>query len=88
MEIGEIYKAIREESQKKREENRQNAPEILMQNEISFMTKNNGAHIVIFSLSNPERAQYDFWPGTGKYTNRQTQRSGRGIFNLIKELKK
>jgi len=26
----------------------------------------------------------DFWPGTGKYTQRGTNKQGRGVFNLFK----
>lgn len=31
---------------------------------------------------------FDYWPTTGKFINRKTKKSGRGIFNLLKELKK
>lgn len=31
---------------------------------------------------------FDFWPTTGKWWNRRTNEKGRGVFGLVKEIKK
>lgn len=86
--MGDDFKALREESQIKRASNRNNASEILKKAGVSFLIKNGGAHFVVFCLAESQKPQFDFWPGTGKFINRNTKRSGRGIFNLIREAEK
>lgn len=29
---------------------------------------------------------FDFWPSTGKYMERSTKKTGRGVFNILKKL--
>lgn len=78
--VGEMFEGMREESQAKRAINRDKSQQILIDNGIPFKYFNFGAHLVVDS-------RFDFWPGTGKFTCRETSKSGRGIFNLLKKLK-
>jgi len=48
---------------------------------INIEIKNNGIHIIVDN-------KIDFWPTTGKYIVRKNQKKGRGVFNMIKELKR
>jgi len=57
--------------------------DILRRNNIPFVSNNNGIHLMV---GNPVVA--DFWPSTGKYIFRNPRIVGRGVFNLLKELKK
>lgn len=71
------------ESQERRAEHRNNAPRILTLYEVPFQLHTE-AHLKVWSSSDT----YDFWPGTGKYTSRSTGKSGRGIFNLIRRVRR
>ncbi len=83
-EIAETYRILKEASQKKRANNRENGQRLLSANGIPFEVKNDGAHLIITLMNG---RIWDFWPGTGKYC----QRHGiyhRGIRNLIAEIKR
>lgn len=54
---------------------------ILQSMGINIEIKNNGIHIIVDN-------KIDFWPTTGKYIVRKNQKKGRGVFNMIKELKR
>ena len=92
----EIWQAMSEinkvESREKKQRNRQSSSAILTKNKIPFVSKNNGLHIIIQNETNTF-AICDFWPSTGKYQFRRPflrgiSAEGRGVFNLLKELKK
>ncbi len=77
--IGESYRIMRKESQKKRGNNRNSSAEILRARNIEFESKNYGAHLIVKSRD----CLIDFWPGTGKYITRNGKK-GRGVRNLLK----
>lgn len=79
-ETSEIFPCIKRESQERRASNREKSTKILSDSGISFDSKNDGAHLIVYGCS----AVADFWPGTGKFTIRGSQKYGRGIFNLLK----
>lgn len=59
---------------------RREAPIILTQHNISFVTKNNGLHIIVQT----QDGFIDFWPGTGKFIARNGKHHGRGVTALVK----
>lgn len=78
--IYEGYAEQRERSVEKRARNRETSAEALTRAGIFFRSYNNGAHL--------KTVDFDFWPGTGLFINQKTGARGRGVFNLIKLLKK
>ena len=53
-----------------------------MNKKISFVSKNNGAHLVICHFD----LMIDFWPATGRWIVRKSPKEGRGVFKLLKYL--
>ena len=82
-EMGELFEGWAERSQQKRAGNRASSQELLAGEGIDFTSNNGGAHLVIVDHGNT----FDFWPGTGKWTRRGTNRYSRGVFPLIKTIK-
>jgi len=80
--MGDVWKEVNQYRKEKRELNRQNSADILKEKGIHFERKNMGAHLII----NHNNKIVDFWPGTGKWIIRKTNKKGRGIFNLLKVL--
>lgn len=78
-EMGEIFNEMKKAGKEKREQNRENSPQILADRGIEFESKNWGAHLIVKGKD----CLIDFWPGTGKFIARNGRR-GRGVFNLIK----
>ncbi len=79
MDLGETFKSLKLEKQEKRRNNLQHSLEVLLR-----------ARFIPVML-NPFHYRvrgFDFWPTTGKFKNLETKKTGRGVFNLIKELKK
>lgn len=77
--LGDTFKAWDEEKRKKREANLAASIEIL------------GVHGVTYERLSEHHLRigdFDFWPSTGKYINRKTNRNGRGVMNLLVELKR
>ena len=79
--MGDIFGAMKQHGQRKRRSNLENSTDILMENQIHFESKNNGIHLIV-------QNEFDFYPSTGLFKNRKTNKKGRGIFSLIKILKK
>jgi hypothetical protein len=78
------FRALREESKQRRQNNREHAPTVLQAEGIAFTSHNGGAHLVVVHGG----IVCDFWPGTGKWIQRKSGgRTGRGIRNLIKEIR-
>lgn len=78
----EDYTASRKASQKKRAHNRQFSTALIekwCKDYNVILMKFTTAHLRI-------NERFDFWPGTGKYQDRNTGQYRRGVFNLIKEL--
>jgi hypothetical protein len=71
-----------EEHKNKTAKNREESTKILQERGIDFLSRNNGAHLIVQNNG----IVVDFWPGTGKYIVRESNIEGRGVFNLIKWL--
>ncbi len=75
-----IWAAQKEEGKERKKRNRAHSLAILREKGITYETLSEGAgHYRI--------AHFDFWPSTGKYLNRKTNKYSRGVFNLIKDLR-
>ena len=78
---GEMWAAIKEEGRKKRWSNFEQSIALLERKGIPVRILNRDvAHCRV--------GEWDFWPTTGKFRNPKTGESGRGVFNLIKQLEK
>ena len=78
----EFWKDVKARGQEARQANRDNAPRLLAEYGIPFVSKNDGAHLIV--KRHPHTV--NFWPGTGKWKFRTSQKYGHGILNLIREL--
>lgn len=88
--MGEYYAELKKEAKQKKAGNIKSSEAVLKQNGVHFQ-KLNAYHwrIVNFKLNSMEtQPVFDFWPSTGKFLNHKTKKYGRGVLNLIKELKK
>jgi len=74
-----MHDVLREESKARRANNRDKGPEHLRAAGISFVSKNNGAHLIVAE-------RWDFWPGTGLWKDRLTPTQGRGVRNLVRAI--
>jgi hypothetical protein len=80
--MGDMFRERREWSKQKRAQNRQNSVELLTEKNIPFKSSNGNVHIVVAE-------RYDFWPGTGLWSDRRDKESkatNRGVFRLIKRV--
>lgn len=75
----EEYAANREASKARRAANREASAAILRAHDVGFRESNGGAHLIV-------RGRFDFWPGTGKWRDRETRAEGRGVFPLLRAL--
>jgi hypothetical protein len=80
----DVKPALIEESKRKRANNRESSARILTEAGIPFEAKNNGAHLIIETVE----AFIDFWPGTGLWCVRGTDKYRRGEQHLILHLKR
>ena len=80
-EAGQMWTDHRKQSQEKRASNREASAELLSKAGVSFESKNHGAHLVVAS-------NFDFWPGTGLWSHRQSRETGRGVNGLLARLRK
>jgi hypothetical protein len=74
------FRAMHKANQEKRESNRGASARMLTAAGITFVTKNDGAHLIVAE-------RYDFWPGTGLWMARGDKTKRRGVVNLIKRIK-
>lgn len=79
-ETADMWKGVKEKSQKKRAKNRERGAELLEEHGIIFTEHNGGAHLII-------EDRWDYWPGTGKWLDRRVGMYDRGIMKLIKTVK-
>lgn len=79
-ELGDDFRLYGEMRKKKRESNIDFSTKILADKGIPFVSKNYGVHLIVNKL-------FDFYPSTGLFIHRNTKKRGRGIYNLIKQLK-
>jgi hypothetical protein len=78
-EDGEMWAAIRKDSQAKRHRNEESSVRMLQDAGIPF-------RVLSFSSSHYRVGPYDYWPTTGKFYDQKRQLGGRGVRNLIKLL--
>lgn len=85
--MGEVWKATKDirkaYSAAKRLRNYEYAINTLRDNNISYLLKNDGYHLVINHNSN----LIDYWPTTGKFSVRGSGSYHRGISKLMRKLK-
>lgn len=77
-ETTELYKELKEEKREKKLSNLEHSTKAVEASGIPFQRKNE-FHIIIEG--------YDFWPSTGLFINRKTQKRDRGVYRLLKILK-
>jgi len=78
-EVNAMWRARRTKKQVKRETNRKTSAEILIERGIAFRTNNDGVHLMI----DADSGVIDFWPGTGRWKDRETNTTGFGISSLL-----
>lgn len=79
-EFAEDMKAYGEYCREKKERNRAYSTALLTENGIQFESRNDGLHLLIETA----KGRVNFFPSTGLYNGAL---SGRGVKNLLKELK-
>ena len=79
--LGDVFRDMKNAGQVKRMTNKIRSTQILVDEGIRFVSKNNGTHLIISYFNKI----VDFWPTTGLWRVRNGIK-GRGIFNLIKHL--
>lgn len=67
---------MQEASRRRREANRRTGRGRLEAAGVSFVVKNEGAHLIVLN-------RWDYWPGTGLWKDRQSKAEGRGIRSLL-----
>ncbi len=78
--MGDDFRALREEGKERRERNREHGPVVLQREGISYVSHNAGAHLVVES-------RFDYWPGTGLFIDRITRLQHRGVRALVQRVK-
>lgn len=74
-----LFKARAEESKIKRAMNRQTSARLLDDHGIEYVSKNNGAHLIV-------AGDWSFWPGTGLWKHQHLPQTGRGVRGLIRAI--
>lgn len=74
----DIWKDMRKEGQLRKKLNLERSLKILHKEGIEFS---------MLTDYQVRIGDYDFWPSTGLFLNRVTQKKGRGVFTLLKILK-
>lgn len=69
----------RARSKAKRSSNRDLSAQQLVVASVAFESKNRGAHLIV-------KDRIDFWPGTGRWNDRQLPTKGFGVLSLIEYL--
>lgn len=82
--MGELYKAHKESRTTKKLENLEYSTALLVSEGIAFESKNSGIHLIIRHNGHI----VDFWPSTGKFKVRGSNKFKRGVKRLIKEINK
>lgn len=78
--MGDAFKAMREDSIRKKQKNKEHCTKRLKMSSIPFVSYNDGVHLFVVDT-------FDYWPSTGLFKHRKSGKSGRGIMNLIKIIK-
>ncbi|CAB3952831.1 hypothetical protein LMG6103_03576 [Achromobacter piechaudii] len=77
----DVKPALKERSQQKRADNREQSARSLTDAGIQFLSRNAGAHLIVTGASGDT---YDFWPGTGLWRMRGSTKDHRGVRSLIR----
>ena len=77
----EEFRAYDRYSRMKKQANKQFSTNLLIEQGIIFESRNDGLHLVIRT----RKGNINFFPSTGLYNGAV---KGRGVYNLLKELKK
>jgi len=78
-EIGEVYKHLKCNRQKKRQQNLKTSTAIIEDAGVEFKSHSNGIHLVIEGTE----VKIDFWPSTSKFKTRDGH-EGRGVYNMLR----
>ncbi len=76
--MDDVFRAMRADKQERHAANRTERAEILRKAGVRFETRNGGAHLIVEG----QGGKIDFWPGTGKWIDRN-RKNGRGINSLL-----
>lgn len=76
----EDWKDHKLEGQQRRARNRDFSPKILAEAGLRYDERNGGAHLIVYVKGKPK---VDFWPGTGLWMIRGSQKKARGVRELI-----
>jgi len=76
---GDMWREIKKDSKAKKQSNYDRAIERLNKLEIPYTCPNSN-HVVVDE-------KIDYWPSTGKFIVRKSNKKGRGIKALLKEIK-
>lgn len=79
----EIFQALKVISSQRRAANLKQGLKLLRESGIPFEEKNNGVHVIVHS-----QPAIDYWPSTGLWIVRGSQKRSRGILNLIAYVKR
>lgn len=74
------------EKKQKKLDNIKSSTNILAEHDVYHVIRNEGLHIMVCDQSKTPRI--DFWPSTGKWIDRNGKMEGRGVFNLLRYIKK
>ena len=80
---GDFWRDIKEHRRDKRLQRHYDSLEFLRVNDISFVAKNHGSHLVIEGAG----ITVDFWPSSAKWSVRGSGRTRCGVESLVKLLK-
>lgn len=81
---GDEWRAKKAAGRDKRAANRDRSAEALRGEGIAFESKNGGAHLIV----RHEGQVINFWPGTGLWVVQGHPAHHRGVFRLIKHIKR
>ena len=79
-EIGDAFKGYIQVCREKKQRNKEYSTALLVKRGIKFESRNDGVHLMIETA----QGRVNFYPSTGLYNGAL---QGRGVFNLLKELK-
>lgn len=70
---------MKQESQIRRAMNRESTAEHLTAAGVAFVSKNNGAHLLV-------AGDWSLWPGTGRWRHHSLPIEGRGVRDLLRAM--
>lgn len=80
LETADFYRLYREMRRAQRAWNRAHSAQQLTDRGIPFVSKNDGAHLIVTAKNTPI---IDFWPGTGLWKVHGQSTKQRGIYKLL-----